>query len=175
MAERTGVGMTLSRSTPIPSHDFPDQGQVRTCGDCGAVWNTGEYEDPPPWPCKREPLERTSGPKPVSDRRDAKRPDLGTDLQEYVEGLPCLLSGHPEHVCKGDVVAHHVVHKNHAGDWLERGGERVGNLVPMCSLGAHQSGPESVHVMGKDSFQERWDCDLAGEAVRLGERWRGRG
>lgn len=118
------------------------------------------------WRARSKPPRRRKRIPAISERHAEKQAarGLGTELKAHVERLPCLLAG--RHVCRGDVVAHHVVHKNHAGDRLPDG---TGNLVPLCAIAGHQGGPESVHVMGRASFERQWGIDLAAEAARIGD------
>lgn len=168
----------LKRRKPLSSRGthtwetVSDDGLLRVleCGDCDRRWRGFVDELPPEGPCnslsRGSGLKRGSGPRPVSDRKDEKRPDLGTELEEYVEGLPCLLRDHPDHTCEGDVVAHHSAHKNRAGDWIVLSdGEVRGNLVSLC-WSAH----EEVHSCGRKTFEGEYNIDLVRQAERVGAK-----
>lgn len=160
--------MTLSRKTPLPSHTFPDEGKLRCCLDCGTTWDTTEYDDPPPWPCKRSSLDRGSGPAPVSETNSGRAHQRDEGLREYVRRLPCVVCGSPP-----PNSACHV--KNWGagyGDWVVTpDGERVGNLYPGCV--EHHREEENALNSGPETFEKRHDIDLAAEARRVGEAYVG--
>lgn len=157
--------MALSRTT---DHDWskPDKDGTVQCGRCDELHNVLWQGDPPEGPCRG--LSRSSSLSTVSDDRERKREDRGldTDFKAWVKHQPCIVHGHSDHQCRGDVVPHHVKHKAHAGDWVPQpDGGKVGNLIPVCAGAAHVE----VHNAGKKTFAARYGLDpLEVEAVRYG-------
>ena len=67
------------------------------------------------------------------------------DFRYFVRKLPCCISNSE---CFGDIIPHHVEHKNKGvGDKL--------NLVPLCFN--HHTGAWGVHNLGKKSFQKKYN------------------
>ena len=100
-----------------------------------------------------------------SNKRKRKDRGLDSPLKQFILRQRCMLwpwAG--EHRCKGDVVAHHVAHKNRAGDWIEVGSYEYGNLVPVCWR-AHTE----IHEDGKHTFERRYGTQLAEWARAYGQ------
>lgn len=176
----------MKRSTPLTEntdHDWSKDGDGWwTCSGCDSSEWEPDGEPDVGYACnslsRSKGLDRTGGLPSISDRRDEKRVARGldTDLEEWIEDQPCLLSGHPGHTCEGDVVAHHVRAKAHHGDWRitnEADPRIVGNLVPLCSIGGHEGGPQSVHKLGRRTFERTFGVDLEHAARSLGEQFPG--
>ena len=119
---------------------------------------------------RKKPLRRStkpikrSGKRIPSRRKDpAKRAwakHRNAAYQEYIRGLPCVLSGNGRHGCWGSKVeCCHV--KTRA-----TGGDDVGNCFPACRW-AH----ERQHWLGIAAFQEYYGVDLWAVARELTEQW----
>lgn len=76
--------------------------------------------------------------------------------RQFVQSLGCLVRNKD---CYGDIVSHHVKHKN-AG-W----GDKF-NLVPLCFM--HHG---MIHRIGKLTFQEKYGIDLQKIAESLYILW----
>lgn len=169
--------MNLTRSTPLPSHSFPDEGEVRECEDCGAEWDTSEYDDPPPWPCRRSPLGSSSGPAPVSDRRSEKRSSsvTGEKLQmgpvcDWIRKQRCFLARDNRHTCekRPGRAAIETCHLDRRGkgfdDWRVIEGEVRLRVAPGCPP-AHDALDEHRDLDGIP--HELIEARAEVEAVRL--------
>lgn len=184
--------MNLTRSTPIPSHSFPDEGEVRECEDCGAEWDTTEYDDPPPWPCRRTPLDSGSGPAPVSDRREEKRSSSVTgerlvfqpQLMDWITGRPCFLSGWRGHRCEGrpgraSIEPAHLENRGRGyTDWIVTAGSILLNVCPACPaahdwLDGQERPPEGVGRSELEEMAAMWVAQHTTECpVEVPEHYR---
>lgn len=118
---------------------------------------------------KRTRLARRTGLKGgrVPAKRDARLRARGRsrfpkrrcpDYVAWIATLPCLLGNQ---ACFGSVVAAHVKTRG-------AGGDDVGNALPLC-----RDHHDEQHRIGIQTFQARYGLDLAAEAKRLGDLWRG--
>lgn len=144
----------MKRRRAFPAHDWPrglDAGPPQTCETCGAEWDAS-YESPPPFPCKRTPLEstgtldRSKGLSPVSERKQERRHEDGVKhtygpAWKTISRFPCCVCG-----TRDGAPADHWVP-------VGRGGTDVGNCLPLCS--DHQG----RHRMGEQTWAERHDVD----------------
>lgn len=77
------------------------------------------------------------------------------EYSKYIESLFCLVrSG-----CWGDVVGHHT----DAGGTSTKCSDH--DKVPLCYN--HHTGDLGVHVLGKQTFQGRFNLDFTAEKLRL--------
>lgn len=135
------------------------------CRRCGWIWSPRvPGQEPPKWGCRGM---RQTKLRAVSPRRREKRQrrEVYGPLCDHVRGSPCLVCG------KGSD-PHHVrsVGAGH-GDWLDRDGERVGNVVPLCR--EHHRELDSVGS-GPVTFHRKYNLDLAVEAERIGRDFQNR-
>lgn len=157
------------KRTPLPSHTWqePDADGNRACEDCPTVWKAG-YDDPPPWGCKREPLERSEPINPVNaDRRRRRRVDGDTEVRHtygpyhrWVKSRPCYIRRHPDHECGLGPSGHHIKH-------VGNGGRDPANEVPLCEK-AHRE----LHDTGRETWQDRYGVDLEAAKWEMWDRFR---
>lgn len=100
--------------------------------------------------------------KPRNEKRaQAERERQFGELAEYVRSLPCAVKG-----CRGFAEPAHVHTRRNAGAWRELPtGERVGNIVPLCSWHHREQ-----HRIGVRSFEAAHGVDLEAVARRVGEQ-----
>lgn len=106
-------------------------------------------------------------PKQKSDSKASKQENraIDTDLSDWIREQPCMLSGQPGHTCRGDVVPHHVEHRNRTGDWkITSDGRVVGNVVPLDYF-AHQE----LHDEGRTTMERAFGVDFEHAARKYGE------
>lgn len=143
--------MNLSRSRPFPSHDWgdPDHRGDRHCqtDGCSATWKA-EYDDPPPWKCKRTPLKRGSGPKPVADGGRKNRRDSESGVKHiygpawrFASHLPCCVCGQ--------------IDGTPADHWktVGAGGKDPANVIPV------DADHNNRHDLGPDTWADTYDVD----------------
>lgn len=182
--------MTLTRSRPFPSHDWPEgykAGPPQTCTTCHTEWREG-FEAPPPWPCKRSPVDdgkppqRKKGLPSVSDRRDEKRssPVTGEKLVNteacgwVVRQGRCYLARAPfDHSCsrapdRDPIEPAHVKPRIRGyDDWIVREGEVLLNVVGACPE-AHDLLDGQIRQDHDDRAWRQFYRDMAtDEAARL--------
>lgn len=106
---------------------------------------------------------------PAKKRRAGKRRGRVTSARylAWIRTQPCLVED-LDSLCSGAVQAHHHGHNGQA---------RANDFaaVPLCA--AHHtagSGPDAVHGIGKDSFEERFQVSFDAAIARLNREWEGR-
>jgi len=110
----------------------------------------------------RKPWGRKIRIAPISKKRRAKRraeERVYGPYHRWVNDKPCLLRGHPEHICMGAVKGHHI-HR------VGNGGEDAANEVPLCQM-AHTLSMLSVHVLRESRFDQQWGTNVRRTAVQL--------
>lgn len=161
------------KRTAFPSHDFPDEGEVRVCPDCQSEWDTRIYDKPPKWPCRRrkrlkrtgDGLQRSGGGlkrtplEPVSETNSGREHQVDEPYREWVRSQHCLTCDAPP---RSDA-AHVFSWGSGAGDWEDG----HGNLVPLCRV-CHGR----LHTVGVETFEMAEKVDLTSEAARIGEEYR---
>lgn len=143
-----------SRLRANPEHDWPEEAGAdgwHECTRCGKRVRDPEADRSWCSGLKRSGL--ASGGDP-----HAGDPEVYGPYHEWISGLRCLLSDHPDHRCAGRVAGHHVRS-------VGAGGTDQGNEVPLCGR-AHRE----VHRVGRETFGDRHDVDLWEEAGRLEEQ-----
>jgi len=105
---------------------------------------------------KRTWLKRTN---PERRKRELER-QFG-ELAEYVRGRACCVRA-----CRGWAEPAHVHSRRSAGAWIERDGELVGNIAPLCNFHHREQ-----HRVGIASFQARHELDLEAVAALVGREY----
>lgn len=78
--------------------------------------------------------------------------------------FPCLLSGRPGHICRGEKTFHHV---------REFGSPKndFRGLVLCCAAHLKGWGPDAIHELGKDRWQERFGVSISAQIELQQQQW----
>ena len=80
------------------------------------------------------------------------RPLIDEDYLSFIRSKPCIVD---DENCLGDIIPHHIRGRGMRGE--KRNDHQT---VPLCSVGHHVGGKNSIHQIGKKTFQDRHFIDL---------------
>ncbi len=82
---------------------------------------------------------------------------------EYISKQNCLLYDEYGYECRGKTHSHHIVSRG-------AGGKEINNLIPLCAS-HHVMGANSIHFLGKKTFEKKYKINLKEEGVKYFDQY----